>query len=392
MTGFPIGSRDCEAGDYGLKIEGMTVHNYRNIADLEFTPCPGINVIYGNNAQGKTNLMEAIWLFTGNLSFRGAKTGELLRFGERQATLSLRFSDRDREQDALLSFGEKKKISLNHVALKTAGELNGNFFAVVFSPSHLSFIQDGPKFRRRFLDIAISEIRPQYKYYLNLYEKLIDQRNALLRSASSYPNLEEDIDVWDLPLAKAGTILSIYRGDYIRKISPLAKRIYDGLSCEKERFSVAYQSLVFDDINAVTAYDEASVSAYYKKLKESYLSDLRQGFTGVGIHRDDLDVKINDTPVRIYGSQGQQRSCVIALKLSEAMLLKKATGENPVMILDDVMSELDVSRQNYILNHLKEMQVFITCCDISDTVKLQTGRMMKMENGAFTGISDIGKE
>lgn len=368
-----------------MKLEEISIKNYRNIREINFLPCPGINVIYGDNAQGKTNLMEAIWLFTGNSSFRGAKTNELPLFGSEQTNLEIRFSDRKREQKAEIMLGNRKRSRLNGVELKTAGELNGNFYAVVFSPSDLSFIHEGPKGRRRFLDVAIAEIKPQYKSYLLTYEKLVEQRNALLRGAAFYPNMEENIDVWDFQLAKVGTILSIYRGEYVRKLQVLAQKIYDGLSFEKEYFDCCYSSTVFDDINRITSYEDIFVNQYYQCLKESYSADLKQGFTGVGIHRDDLELAIDKKLVRIYGSQGQRRSSIIALKLAEASLLKKATGESPVMLLDDVMSELDVSRQGYILNHLQDMQVFITCCDVSNTMKLKNGKILRIENGMIAG-------
>ena len=358
-----------------MKLTQIDLANYRNIRAMSLAPCGEINVVFGDNAQGKTNLMEAIWLFTGNPSFRGAKSGELVAFGEEAARLDLRFCDRQREQRAHLSLGARRRITLNGVELKTAGELNGNFYAVVFSPSHLSLVQDGPKHRRHFLDIAISEIKPQYKSYLNHYEKLVEQRNALLRNAGRYRDLEDNIEVWDRQLAKAGTILSIYRGDYVRKLRGFSAKIYEGLSSAKESFSIRYESTAFDDIDNVTIYESEKVEQYYGRLKETFAADVKQGFTGIGVHRDDLDVLINGISVKTFGSQGQQRSSVIALKLAEAKLLQKATGEEPVMLLDDVMSELDISRQTYILNHLKGMQVFITCCDPSNAMRLETDRV-----------------
>lgn len=364
-----------------MKLNHMTLRSFRNMSELAITPCGGINIIYGDNAQGKTNLMEGIWLFTGNSSFRGSKASELIRFGQEEAQLSITFSDREREQKAQLQLGSRRKITLNQVELKTASELKGNFYAVVFSPSHLSFVKEGPKFRRRFLDIAISQIRPQYEEYMQLYERLLEQRNALLRNASQYRNLEQNIEIWNMQLAKAGTILTIYRRDYVRKLKKFSSSIYSGLSGRKEDFSLQYLSTVFDEAADVTAYTDEAVSLYEEKLRESFSLDLKQGYTTVGVHRDDLEIEIDGKPVKIYGSQGQQRSTVITLKLAEAMLLKKATGEDPIMLLDDVMSELDVSRQSYILNQLEGMQVFITCCDVSNTLKLQKGTIFRMENG-----------
>ncbi len=372
-----------------MKLEKIELLNYRNIKKMEIIPCEGINVFYGDNAQGKTNLIEAIWLFTGNNSFRGAKANELIMFEQDASSLSIEFSDKQRTQKAKMILSTKKKITLNNVELKSMTELNGNFYAVVFSPAHLSFIKDGPKNRRRFIDIAVSQIKPQYDSYMQRYEKLIDQRNALLRNASSYKNLETDIEVWDSQLAKIGTILSIYRNDYVNKLEVLAKKIYEGLSSKREGFSIGYVSTVFEDIKDVNSYDDNRVLEYETNLKANFNADVRQGFTSIGIHRDDLEVFIDGKSVKTYGSQGQQRSAVIALKLAEAMLLKKITGENPIMLLDDVMSELDVSRQDYILNHVRGMQVFITCCDVSNTLKLNNGCIFKINDGTLQEYCNI---
>lgn len=280
-------------------------------------------------------------------------------------------------------------MTLNHVKLKKQSEFNGSFYAVVFSPFHLSLIKEGPQNRRKFIDIAVSQIKPQYEDYLNKYEKILEQRNAFLKYSDRYPTLEQDIDIWDIQLSKIGTILSIYRNDYVKKLLAFSQPIYQGLSAKKESFSIQYVSTVFDHIEEVTTYDDIYVETYYQKLKESFATDVKLGYTTCGIHRDDLDFWINGHSVKSFGSQGQQRSCVIALKLSEAGILKRATGENPIILLDDVMSELDEKRQDYILNHVKEMQVFITCCDVSNTEKLKKGRVFHIQNGAIKETYDM---
>lgn len=371
-----------------MKLDEIELSNFRNIASMTVSPCPGINVICGDNAQGKTNLMEAVWLFTGNASFRGAKSGELIRFGETGARLSIRFSDRRRQQTASLSFlsapTPRRRILVNGVECRSSSDLMGQFYAVVFSPSHLSLVRDGPKYRRKFLDIAIAQIRPRYAAYLAQYDKLVEQRNALLKDSFRYPDLQTQIEVWDEQLARAGTVLSLYRSEYVQRLSGLAAEIYGGLSSGRERLSVSYESTVFGErIGALSSYEDAWVEAYRQRLRESFVEDVRQGFTGAGPHRDDLTLEIDGVSARLYGSQGQQRSSVIALKLAEARLLETMTGEEPVMLLDDVMSELDVSRQTYILNHLRGMQVFITCCDPSNVMRLETGTILHIARGSL---------
>lgn len=372
-----------------MKLNKIKLLNYRNISELSLDLCENINVFYGDNAQGKTNLIEAIWNFTGNQSFRGSKRSELLQIGKESFKLEIDFSDNERSQSALIEYGQKKRILLNNVAVNSQTELNGSFYAVVFSPSHLSLIKDGPKNRRHFIDIAISEIKPQYRNYLLSYEKILNQRNALLKNYRSYANLKENIEVWDYQLAKIGTIITIYRNDYINKLMPIVKKIYSGLSSNKEKIDLAYISTVFENVKDISSYEDIFLEEYKIKLSDSFENDIKQGFTTVGVHRDDLYMAIDEKEVRIFGSQGQQRSSVIALKLGEAKLLKLASGEEPIILLDDVMSELDENRQDYILNHVKNMQVFITCCDISNTLKLKKGRVFKIKNGEVTEINDV---
>ncbi|WMJ21791.1 DNA replication/repair protein RecF [Paludicola sp. MB14-C6] len=372
-----------------MKLNEIKLENFRNIEKMVCNPCESVNIIYGDNAQGKTNLIESIWLFTGNQSFRGSKMSELIQFNQQQTKITILFSDKERQQNAEFSIGSKKNITVNHIPLKKQSELNGVFYAVVFSPSHLSLIKDGPQNRRKFIDIAVSQIKPQYDDYLSKYEKILEQRNAFLKYSNRYPNLEQDIDIWDIQLSKIGTILSIYRNDYIKKLLSFSQLIYKGLSSKKEEFFIQYISTIYENMDEITVYDDKQVEQYYNKLKETYHLDVKLGYTTCGIHRDDLEITINGHSVKNFGSQGQQRSSVIALKLSEAGILKKATGENPIILLDDVMSELDEKRQDYILNHVKEMQVFITCCDVSNTEKLKNGRVFHIQNGEINEVYDI---
>lgn len=374
-----------------MNLTSLTLNSYRNINQISISPSDFINVIYGDNAQGKTNIIEAIWLFTGNASFRGARYQEMISFNKKKAGIEIRFKDEKREQKAsilLLNEGSlTKRIRLNNVEVKRFSELTGNFFAVVFSPTHLSLVTDGPKNRRNFLDAAISQIKPQYKEYLSTYEKLLSQRNSLLKS--NFSNLEQQLDIWNIQIAKAGTIISIYRNDYIKKLTEICKKYYKGLSSQKEEFDIKYISTIYDNIDEITSYNDAAIDIYYQKLKQNFEVDIKNGFTTSGIQRDDIELLVNKLEVKTYGSQGQQRSSVITLKLGEANLFKKVTGENPVMLLDDVMSELDEKRQDYILNHVADMQVFITCCDKENIKKLKKGKVFKIEDGSVIEKEEI---
>lgn len=368
-----------------MVVTDLKLKNFRNLEEAAIEPCRTVNIIYGDNAQGKTNLIEAIWMFTGNSSFRAGKLGEMIRFEQPACELSVGFSDSEREQCAVIRMGRKsgkKEYFLNQVPLKKAGEMAGHFYAVIFTPADLNLADGSPKNRRRFLDLAIAQLTPQYGGYLEQYERVLEQRNALLKDLYRFPALRDTMAVWDEQLAKLGTILSIYRGDYVRKLSGLARRIYGGLSSGTEEFSVRYASSVFEDIGEVLRYEDRHIDRYREALGQNLEQDMKYGFTSVGVHRDDLELLIDGLPVRTYGSRGQVRSSVLALKLGEAQLLRRVTGENPVMLLDDVMSELDNRRQDYILNQVKNQQVFITCCDIFNTVSLQEGKIFHVERGA----------
>lgn len=366
-----------------MLLKQVKLKQYRNISDLCVTPGEHVNIIYGDNAQGKTNFIEAIWLFTGNPSFRLAKQSELIQFDCKTSELSILFEDEQREQEAKIKITNKKDVLLNQVPLKKASDLAGHFFCVVFSPADLDFIKGSPSNRRRFMDVAIAQTTPQYLGYLETYSKVLEQRNALLKSLYKNMQLKDTLDIWDLQLAKLGTIISIYRNDYVKKLGVIAKSIYTGLSSQQEEFDIQYVSSAFDDMTTVSSYDDEVINSYFAKLQQALDQDIRLGFTSVGIHRDDLNVFINGLAAKSFGSQGQQRSCVLTLKLSEANLLTAVTGENPIILLDDVMSELDFKRQDYILNHVKNKQVFITCCDVFNTVNLKKGKIFKLEKGSL---------
>lgn len=363
-------------------IQSLRLANFRNIAAAEIAPCETINIILGQNAQGKTNLMEAVWMLTGNRSFRGARESQMIRFGEEFFRVEVSFRDREREQFLSFSGGERKrKILLNGVPLKSPSELAGAFPAVIFDPTGLSIVQEGPGERRRFLDTAISGVKPAYGRYLSQYNAVLDQRNSLLRDMVRFDRFADTLDVWDLQLAKLGTVLSILREDYLQKLRPAAAEIYGGFTGFSEAFSAEYESSVFPEGTRLSAYTDERIQEYLSVLREERETDRRMRCTTRGVHRDDVRLTIDGRSARIYGSQGQKRSCAVALKLGEANLIRRITGENPVVLLDDVMSELDQSRQDYILNRIREFQVFITCCDVSNTLRMESGRIFSVCGG-----------
>lgn len=369
-----------------MTVTTLSLSGFRNIESMVFSPCNGVNIIYGDNAQGKTNLIEALWLFTGAKSFRGAKDVELVAFGKQRAALQLSFAADERDQTAAItvsnSTGKKKEVLLNGVQKDSVGALMGRFCAVVFSPAHLAIVSEGPGERRRFLDTAITQVRPMYDRLLNEYQKALTQRNALLRDLPYHSELADTVELWDERLAKTGASIMRLRIKYCKRLSKEASAIYAGIAGEKECLRTVYQPSIAPkdpDCTDPRVLHGEILAALHEGLRE----DIKTGFTTRGIHRDELEITIDGMPVRLYGSQGQRRSAVLSLKLAEGNLLKEVLGENPVILLDDVMSELDGARQEYILNHVKDRQVFITCCDSAVCGCLERGKTFFITNGAI---------
>lgn len=372
-----------------MYITEIKVEQFRNMEELLLHPCPGINVIYGDNAQGKTNLAEAIWLFTGAKSFRGAKEKELLRFGAEQTRLSIEFWGAGRLQTAELRIRNQKTAFLNEIPLESAARLAGQFYAVVFSPTHLSLIKDGPAYRRKFLDTALCQIIPKYEVNLKEYHRILDQRNALLKDLERFPQLSDTLDIWDQHLARCGAWLMYCRNQYVKRIQPVACEVYSGISGDKEVLSMSLESSL--SANEDMGREELQ-QLFLEQLAEHRSTDIQKRSTSCGPHRDDLELRVNELPLRLYGSQGQQRSCVLALKLAECAVIEELTGESPVILLDDVMSELDSQRRSYLLNRIKGRQVFVTCCDQESVQLLEEGKAFHIDNGRILQENQAQKE
>lgn len=333
-----------------MKILRFSWENFRNLPSGGFSPNGRVNVLFGKNAQGKTNLLEAMWLFTGERSFRGAKDAEMLGPLPRETALRLEFSGGGREQAAVIRFPEgRRKAELNGVPKRSCSALIGVFQAAVFSPEHLSLLQGGPAGRRGFVDAALSQLRPSYAALLAEYNRALAQRNALLKEIPRRPELLDTLAVWDSRLVRGGEKITAWRKKYLEKISGPAERFYSGMCRGKEALSLCY---------------EASTRSFAEDLAACRRTDLLTGHTGVGPHRDDVGVMIDGKDARAYGSQGQKRSAVIAMKLAEAEILTQESGETPVVFLDDVLSELDGERQSFLLEKLDGFQVFLTCCEL----------------------------
>lgn len=364
-----------------MKIKRIKITDFRNLQQVELDLCENANIIYGDNGQGKTNFVEAVWLFTGAKSFRGARDQQMVRFDQLKARLELDFFAAERDQSALIDIESRRVAQLNEVPLHSATELAGAFCAVVFSPTHLTLLKNGPQEKRKFIDTAICQMKPRYIHILNQYTRILDQRNRLLKDMAydTSGTLADTLDVWDARLASFAAVLVKTRSTFLKRLLPFAAETYAGISHGSEKLEFFYVSPLVSDLEAPLPEIEKQL---IEGLQNARREDIRNRMTGYGPHRDDIEITLDGANARAFGSQGQQRSCVLAFKLAECELIRETIGEYPVVLLDDVMSELDVSRREYLLNHLKDRQLIMTCCDKAYFKTLGRGLGIKMKEGS----------
>ena len=351
-----------------MKVKNLKINNFRNIKHLNIDFDEKINVISGENAQGKTNILESIWLFCGAKSFRNSKESSFIKIGETQAKTEIDFNSFEILHNAKMEFSDKRTVLLDNKALKSPSELAGNFSAVVFSPADLSLVREGPDKRRKFLDVCIGQIYPNYIDILRDYKRAVMQRNNIIKEYKYDGTISIMLDVFEEEIASKGIKIIEYRQKFLNFLNRYIDEIYYGISSGKEKIKSVY--VANTDANMLK-----------EELERSRKDDSFYGYTSAGPHRDDIELIINGTSARVYGSQGQQRSVAIALKLGSLNVFKEISGEYPVCLLDDVMSELDEQRQKYILNHIREWQTFITCCDPSNVNRLVSGKVFNIRNG-----------
>ena len=342
-----------------MYIEKIKLQNFRNYEQLDLDLNQNLNIIYGNNAQGKTNILEAIFLCSFGKSFRTAKEKEMIKFNENNAIVEISYQKKDRDGKIKIIIAEKKQIFLNGIKIKKLSELLGNINIVIFTPDDINILKDGPAARRRFLDMMIGQLRPNYVYNLNLYLKTIEQRNNYLRQIREENKSEEMLEIWDEKLAEYGEIVFNYRNTFIKKIIEKINQIHNEITENKEELKIEYISNCNSKEN------------YLKLLKERRKLDIIKGFTTKGIHRDDFMIYINNKEVGVYGSQGQNRTVVLSLKLAELNVIYDEIGEYPILLLDDFMSELDLERRKNFLNNIKNTQVILTGTEKIDLPNLE---------------------
>lgn len=356
-------------------IKNIELSNFRNISMAEVSFSPDINIISGENAQGKTNLLEAIWLLSGGRSFRGSKDKELVKIGEKVAHIGANVTDGDSEKYICVacSLSESKKGRFGKVnggEFIKATNIVGNFYCVVFAPIHLSLVTGAPALRRKFMDACLCQLYPSFIDNWREYNRILEQKNAFLKNVNSYKDSERIayFDIFDSGLSVYGNRIYEKRKEFCQMLSKLGCEYYRQISSEKEEIEIKYQFAAENE-------DELYSLHYFNRNK-----DCRFGYSTCGIHREDIEITINGLAAKDFASQGQQRSIVLALKLAESDIMHQVTGIDPVVLLDDVLSELDFSRQEYLLNNIKNKQVFISSCD-SERIKLSDSKKFIVKNG-----------
>ena len=341
-----------------MYIKKISLENFRNYEKEEIELNKNINIIYGNNAQGKTNIIEAVFLCAYGKSFRAKKDSELVRFEENNAKVEIEYQKVDREGKILAQINDKKIFYINNVKQSKISDMVGKINIVIFTPDDIDIIKDGPQRRRKFIDMMISSLRPNYIHLLNTYNKNLEQRNNYLRQIKFEKKDPKMLDIWDEQLAIYSYKIYEYRKYFIEKISEKIQDFHNLITKRgKEDIKIKYIS---------NSKDEKS---FLENLKKSRDIDIKRGFTATGVHRDDFMIYINSKPVSIFGSQGQQRTSILTLKLCELQIVKEEINDTPILLLDDFMSELDETRRNSFLENIKENQVILTCTDKMDFEK-----------------------
>ena len=353
-------------------IKSLELQDYRNYDTLNLAFDRGTNILYGDNAQGKTNILEAIYVSATTKSHKGSKDRDIVNFHKEEAHIRT-FLEKDGVEtrvDMHLRKSKSKGIAIDGQKIKKAADLLGICNVVFFSPEDLGIIKDGPAERRRFVDMELCQLDSFYLYNLNHYNKIVNQRNKLLKDLYFNPDLRDTLNIWDSQLVSFGSKVIERRRLFAEQLNEIIYDIHKRLSGDREEISVRYEP-------------DVEIEEFEKKLQCSQEKDIKLKQTTVGPHRDDFSFLIEDVDIRKFGSQGQQRTAALSLKLSEIELVKKLTKDIPILLLDDVLSELDSNRQNYLLSSIKDIQTIITCTGLEEFVnnRFEINRVYKVTGG-----------
>lgn len=356
-----------------MYIHSLELSNYRNYKQLSIEFSKGITILYGDNAQGKTNILEAIYLSGTTKSHRGTKDKDIIQFGEDESHIRVHVMKHEvgHRIDMHLRKNKSKGVAINGQSIKKSGELFGISHMIFFSPEDLSIIKNGPSERRKFMNLELCQLNKIYHYNYVNYNKALNQRNTLLKQIFYKPDLKDTLDMWDLYLLEYGKNIIEQRESFIKELNEIVKKIHYHLTGEKESIEIGYEKNV-------------SIEEYEKQMLLKRDMDLKYQTTQVGPHRDDICFYINGIDVRKFGSQGQQRTAALSLKLAEIELVKNMIHDTPILLLDDVMSELDSNRKAYLLDSIKDVQTIVTCTGYDDFIKsrLRIDQIYKVTNGS----------
>ena len=368
----------------------VVLTDFRNISEADVEFCDGVNVLAGENAQGKTNLLEAIFYASVGRSFRASSSNELILFGKKNAVVSVDYVSEQRERGDNITirlFSDKKKIvEKNHLRVERLSDIVGSFRSVLFCPEHLSLIKDGPLERRTYLDIAISRISPKYIYSLQRYNYFLKQRNALIKSAlQNRAAFDATIDLWTEQLAAEAAEISAMRVEFIGRVGNIVSSCFEEMTGKKEHVEIIYRGSA--GLSGEEYLDKELVKQkYISLLSSSHEREIYVGSTLWGIHKDDIEIKLNSKNARTFASQGQQRSLALALKLAEGEICREEFGDYPVFLFDDVLSELDETRRDYMIRFATGKQVIITTCEMSVLNNIKADKKILVENGTYREI------
>lgn len=368
-----------------MKVKNIRLINFRNYGDQKVELNEQLNIFIGKNGQGKTNLLEGIYACAMGKSFRTNRDKELINFEKDVAYIGIivEIDENEKLIELRLDTNNKKRIKINKFEIKNLKELDSGLNVVVFTPDDLNLVKKGPSVRRNFIDVGISQIKPVYKYNLNRYNKILFQRNNLLKSGKSKTDIINLLEVFNLQLVSVGVEVIKSRINYINKLFEIASDINNRLTLNKESLTLSYSS----SFNVNSSDKKTIEKNFLNKLKANREKELYTGYTSVGPHRDDLKIKMNNMDARIFASQGQQRTIVLSMKLAEVEIIKMDKGTYPVLLLDDVFSELDVERRKYLFKTLKNTQTIITSTEINNLQELKDihKSIFYIENGIIKG-------
>lgn len=363
-----------------MKIKRFSAENFRNITSCDIKFSDGINLLYGNNAQGKTNAVEGIYVFARGKSHRASEDRELIKFGEDGFRIYIEYEDKNGLNSLEYSlFGKERRRKKNGYKIDKIKEMLGNFKAVLFYPDDLGLVKDSPDERRSFLNVAISQCYDFYITYYANYKKALENRNCLLKFASKGMYIDDnELTAWSYYMAEYASYIYLMRREYVEKLGIHSKKIMNEISEGKEKISLTYKSDIKEELK-----ERKEIEKEYRRIFTAEIErEKMAGKTLFGVHRDDMCIDINDSPARLFASQGQQRSIVLSLKLAEGEVNKEICGEYPVFLFDDVLSELDEKRRKYVLEGIGEKQIIITSCE-KDTDIREDGKKIEVSSGKY---------